>query len=309
MDTKKKKINFFARFKLALFQLEDYIEFTVEKFSKSLFFVFEVSLILAIITMLSVVAFIKVKYGSVDKMAEEIIPEFTYNNHVLEFQEEYSKDESKLAVAYAMKAVEPYYREELPTGENNKQDLLNYISEHTDPRGYMTLAAIFVVERFISISLWWLIVASLTSFVGWIVLIISKIKMKYSGIYALSIYASTLTILLTALYQMLNLFFGIYINMFDYLSIIIAYIYITAAIYMIRSDLIKQQLELIKLASEQAKIREELEKEKQREEEEKRKMREEQEEKERKEKKEEEDNKPKIKDEEGSPEEPDGSEI
>ena len=43
---------------------------------------------------------------------------------------------------------------------------------------------------------------------------------------------------------------------------IIAYIYITAVIYMIRSDLIKQQLELIKIATVQAKVKEQMDREK-----------------------------------------------
>ena len=53
--------------------------------------------------------------------------------------------------------------------------------------------------------------------------------------------------------------------MFDYLSILIAYIYITAVIYMIRSDLIKQQIELIRIATIQAEEKERLEREKEKE--------------------------------------------
>ncbi len=306
----KKKIGFFKRIKMALLNLEDYIEFTVEKLGTTLFFAIKVSFILAIVSLLAGILFVKVRYGSLENMAVQVIPEFTYNDHVLEFTEDYSKDDSKVAVAYAMEVLEPNYRMNLPIGENNKEDLVNYIKEN--PNQVVTTSLIFAyfLERFISIYVWWLLVATLTSLIGWIVLIFSRIKMKYSGIYSLSIYASLLTIILTVIYQILNMFFGIYINMFDYLSIIISYIYITAAIYMIRSDLIKQQIELIKLATEQAKIKEEMEKEKLREEEEKRKMREEQEEKERKEReKEQDEDKPKIKDEERPPEEPDGSEI
>lgn len=309
LEDKKTKIGFLKRFKMALFNLEDYIEFTVERMSKAMFFAVKVSFILAIIFLIAAVVFIKTRYGSLDNMAEQVIPEFVYKDHVLTFTEDYSKDDSKRAVAYAMEIAEPYYRQQLPLGENHKADLMEYIKANHDERVTAAITIAFIIERFSSIFIWWLLVASLTSFVGWIVLIFSNIKMKYSGIYSLSIYASLLTILLSTIYQILNLFLGIYIEMFDILSIIIAYIYITAAIYMIKSDLIKQQIELLKLASEQAKIREELEKEKQREEEEKERLREEQEEEEKKQKEEEEDSKPKIKDEERPPEEPDGSEI
>ncbi len=42
---------------------------------------------------------------------------------------------------------------------------------------------------------------------------------------------------------------------------LIAYIYITAVIYMIKSDLIKQQMELIRIATVQAKVKEQLKEE------------------------------------------------
>ena len=92
-----------------------------------------------------------------------------------------------------------------------------------------------------------------------------RIKMKYSKLFTLSIYASTLSVILTVIYTMLNAFAGVYIDMFDYLSILIAYIYITAVIYMIRSDLIKQQIELIRIATIQAEEKERLEREREKE--------------------------------------------
>ena len=314
MSEKKAKIGFFKRIKMALFELENYIEFTEEKLSKAMFFAIKVSIILSLITVLSAVVFIKVKYNSLDNMANEVIPEFTYIDHQLEFTEDYNKDDSKVAVAYAMKSLEPYYRESLPLGNNDKHDLVNYIKENHNNTITISIVLAFFIEQFISTYVWWLVTATLTSFIGLVVLAFSRIKMKYSGVYALSIYASLLTTILTVIYQILNVFFGIYINVFDYLSVLISYIYITAAIYMIRSDLIKQQLELIKLASEQAKIKEEMEKERIREEEEKKKMREEQEENEKREKedKEKQENK---KDDSNTPtleddgEDPDGSEI
>ena len=122
--------------------------------------------------------------------------------------------------------------------------------------------------------------------------------MKFSKLYAMSIYASTLSMILTVFYNILTNHFNINIDSFEFLSMLIAYIYITAVIYMIRSDLIKQQLELIQIAKVQAKVKEQMDKEKE-------------------EKKEQEDKKEKEKDndKEEKPvdvdtnDEPDGSEI
>ena len=122
------------------------------------------------------------------------------------------------------------------------------------------MIAIFI-ENVIDTFTFWLIMGLLTSFIGWVVFKFSRIKMKYSKLYALSLYASTLSIMLTVIYTMLNMFFAIYIELFDYLSMLIAYIYITAVIYIIKSELIKQQFELIAIANAQSQIKEQLDKE------------------------------------------------
>ena len=130
-----------------------------------------------------------------------------------------------------------------------------------------------------------------------------KIKMKYSKLYALSIYASTLSVILTIIYNMLNNLAGIYIDIFDYLTMLISYIYITAVIYMIRSDLVKQQIELIKIATVQAQVKEQLERE-QKEKQEEKKQEDNEEKKDNKNKKDDESEKDDVCD-----DEPDGSEI
>ena len=141
--------------------------------------------------------------------------------------------------------------------------------------------------------------------IGWLVLSFSRLKMRYSKLFALSIYASTLTTVISVIYILLNSFFGIYIEVFDYLSMLIAYIYITAVIYMIKSDLIKQQMELIRIATVQAKVKEQLKEEDNKDTEEK----------EKKDNKDNKDNKDgdkkeeKKKDNEVLNDEPDGSEI
>ena len=132
--------------------------------------------------------------------------------------------------------------------------------------------------------------------------------MKYSKLFTLSIYASTLSIILTVIYTMLNAFCGVYIEMFDYLSILIAYIYITAVIYMIRSDLIKQQIELIRIANVQAEEKERLEKEREKEKEREQEQEDDELEDAGKDSKDEEEKKKESDDDIGD-DEPDGSEI
>lgn len=261
---KTKKIGFFKRFKMAIFELENYIDFINEKVSKSLIFSLKLVVILSLIMAISNAIYVYAKYNSPDNYLNEVIPEFTYENSELKIDENETKSDEKKQIAQVMKQVVPSVTNILGNGTYTKADLIHYVQENQKTIVGFGVTAIFI-ENILDMYIMWLMVAILTSFIGWIALVFLRIKMKYSKLFTLSIYASTLSVILTVIYTMLNAFAGVYIDMFDYLSILIAYIYITAVIYMIRSDLIKQQIELIRIATVQAEEKERLEREKEKE--------------------------------------------
>ncbi len=261
---KTKKIGFFKRFKMAIFELENYIDFINEKVSKSLMFSLKLVVILSLIMAISNAIYVYAKYNSPDNYLSEVIPEFTYENSELKIDENETKSDEKKQIAQVMKQVVPSVTNILGNGTYTKADLIHYVQENQKTIVGFGVTAIFI-ENILDMYIMWLMVAILTSFIGWIALVFLRIKMKYSKLFTLSIYASTLSVILTVIYTMLNVFAGVYIDMFDYLSILIAYIYITAVIYMIRSDLIKQQIELIRIATVQAEEKERLEREKEKE--------------------------------------------
>lgn len=261
---KTKKIGFFKRFKMAIFELENYIDFINEKVSKSLMFSLKLVVILSLIMAISNAIYVYAKYNSPDNYLSEVIPEFTYENSELKIDENETKSDEKKQIAQVMKQVVPSVTNILGNGTYTKADLIHYVQENQKTIVGFGVTAIFI-ENILDMYIMWLMVAILTSFIGWIALVFLRIKMKYSKLFTLSIYASTLSVILTVIYTMLNAFAGVYIDMFDYLSILIAYIYITAVIYMIRSDLIKQQIELIRIATIQAEEKERLEREKEKE--------------------------------------------
>ena len=261
---KTKKIGFFKRFKMTIFELENYIDFLNEKLSKSLIFSLKLVILLSFIMAVSNVIFVYAKYNSPDNYLNEVIPEFIYEKSELKIDENETKSNEKKQMAQIMKQVVPSITNILGDGTYTKADLIHYVQDNQKTIVGFGVTAIFI-ENILDLYIMWLMVAVLTSFIGWIDLVFLKIKMKYSKLFTLSIYASTLSVILTVIYTMLNVFAGVYIDMFDYLSILIAYIYITAVIYMIRSDLIKQQIELIRIATVQAEEKERLEREKEKE--------------------------------------------
>ena len=258
---KKKRIGFFKRFKMAIIELENYIQFLNEKMGTAIGFCFKATIMLSLILAVSNISFIYIKYGSPGKYVDHIMPNFIYRDRQMTIDDESLDNDEKKVVSNVMKQFDLTYREIFQAETFEKADLLNYVNSNETRVTLIAGTAIFL-ESILDLFTFWILIGFLTSFVGWIVLKFSRIKLKYSRLYSLSIYSSTLTIVLTVLYTMLNSFFGIYIEIFDYLVMIIAYIYITAVIYMIKSDLIKQQMELIKIVTVQEQMREEIEKKK-----------------------------------------------
>lgn len=257
---KRKKIGFFKRLKMSLFELENYIEFTAEKFGKSLWFMIRMIFVFSLIITITSIAYVYIKYKNPTEYVNNIVPEFTYENNKLTIDEESKDNDSRKTMAMVMEKLEPTYREIIPEGNYTKSDVLNYINQNEKNIIILAVCMIFI-ESILDLFVFWIFIALLTSLIGTIVLRFSRIKMKYSKLFAISIYSSTLSMILTVLYNILNNYFNIYIDIFEYLSMLIAYIYVTAVIYMIRSDLIKQQLELIKIATVQAKVKEQMERE------------------------------------------------
>lgn len=269
---KTKKIGFFKRLKMAIFELENYIQFISEKSGKAIFYSLKLVIILSFIIVAANAIFVYAKYNNPTNYLDNIVPNFVYQDSKLEIDKNDLTTDEKKATAEVMKQLSPSIKEIFSGQTYSKTDLMQYVQENERNIVIIGVAVVFI-EGIFDLFIFWIMIAILTSFIGWIVLKFLRIKMKYSRLYALSTYASTLSIILTVIYTMLNTFFGVYIDVFDYLSMLISYIYITAVIYMIKSDLIKQQLELIRIATVQAQVKEQLDKEK--EEEEKRKKQEE----------------------------------
>ena len=154
----------------------------------------------------------------------------------------------------------------------DKQSVLDYIYANQS-QVYISVAIVEFIYMFAiyltSILMDTLVIALL----GLIVSRIAGMKIKFSACFSMGVHALTLPIILNILYIILNAFTGYTIKYFQIMYTAISYIYMVAAILIIKSDYIKRQMELDKLKSEQEKVRAELDRQKEedRKEEEKRK--------------------------------------
>lgn len=133
---------------------------------------------------------------------------------------------------------------------------------------------------------------ALIALIGYLTTKIVKANLKFSQVGIMSIYAVTLSVLLSAIYTPIRLLTGFNMEYFSVMYTLIPYIYIITAILLTRSELIKQQVEIGEIEKVQEQVKEELEEEKRRELEEKEKAK----------KKEKQDKKEKEKEEGGEPE-------
>lgn len=161
------------------------------------------------------------------------------------------------------------YEEILNSMANNKtmedftkQDIIDYITGDEMPSIYTTL---FVVLLIYTISIYFIstiIDALIISLFGWCTTIFARIKLTYSLIFNMSIYSLTLSIILNIIYMIIRLFTDFEITYFQVMYTAVAYIYLATAIFMIKADLIKRQMEVQQIIKVQEKVKKEQEEKK-----------------------------------------------
>ena len=153
-----------------------------------------------------------------------------------------------------------------------KQDILNYVKGS----GMISLYAMFFALMFVYVFVIYLVSVLVDTVVlgilGNITILFTKLKLKFSAVYSMAIYALTLSVILNAIYITVNMITGFEIKYFQIMYTCIAYVYLVAAIFIIRADFIKKQGELMKILEEQEKIRQQMKEQEKKEQEEQEKQ-------------------------------------
>lgn len=139
----------------------------------------------------------------------------------------------------------------------NKQDLLNVLNGKEVIVFYIMFFGIFYFYMFIIYFITIIIYAIMLALLGRITSMLLRIPMQYKATFNMAIHALTLPIILNIIYIIVNLFTGFDIKYFQVMYSTISYIYMVAAILIIKADFIKRGQELSKIVEEQQKIRKE----------------------------------------------------
>ena len=139
----------------------------------------------------------------------------------------------------------------------NQEQLISYI-EQGQWMGYLVILIFGTFSIFLLYATYGLLDCIAPIIMGYFAARITGLKLKIGSLFNITVHALTLPILLNIIYIGVNLFTGFYMQYFYIVYTTITYIYIITAILLIRSNLIKQQIQLMKIIEEQEKVKEEL---------------------------------------------------
>lgn len=192
------------------------------------------------------------------------------------------------------------YKELLGKMEMNeftKQAVIDYANSSQVITLYVSVFITIYIYCFVMYLLMTLSNAVFLSIFGYLTTWIARIKMRFLAVFNMSIYALTLSVLLNILYIAVNIFIDFKMEYFQVMYVSVAAIYLVAAIFLLKTEFVKKQIELMKIAEAQEIVRKEMQEQEEKEKQEKEKK--ERQEKDRKEEKKEEKN--------GGEEAPEGS--
>ncbi len=162
------------------------------------------------------------------------------------------------------------YVSQLPVNEFTKADVLNYMKGTKIIGILLEILLMFLIEAIIEYFIITVCVALLIGAMGYLTAILLRAKMRFVAVFNMAIYALTLSTLLQAIYNPIDILTDFRVSFFYIMYVGVAFIYLIAAIFLTRIDLIKNQEELTKIKEVQKEVKKEMEdKEKEKEKEQK----------------------------------------
>lgn len=143
--------------------------------------------------------------------------------------------------------------------EFTKQNVIDYANSSQIITLYISVFITIFAYSFIMYLLTTLSNAVFLSVFGFLTTWIARIKMRFLAVFNMSIYALTLSIFLNILYIAVNIFTDFNMEYFQVMYVSVAAIYLVAAIFILKTEFVKQQIELMKILEAQEMVRKEME--------------------------------------------------
>lgn len=297
------KIKFFTKIKKAIFRLEDYQEFSMEKLKEPIKYVLKLMLLFTLIltTALCIKSYIIINqitnsleqdqinfYFENDKLiSSEEIKTFSDNSELVGItinpnNNKVDKNKNKiyivansdeLLIGYnGLNIIEGKYKDIFSSENLNNIRKENIIDSLKLKNSKTTVIYFIIIEAaiiYIYFTIQLLFDSLLLALLGYILTKMTLIRFKFKPVWNMAIYSFSLSTVLSLIFSIINIITGFEIKYFQYAYELIAYIYLMTAILMIKTTLIRQKIEIEKIVKEQEKVKKESEEEQQPEEEKK----------------------------------------
>lgn len=148
--------------------------------------------------------------------------------------------------------------EQMGIKEFNKQTVIDYANSSQVITLYISIFITIFIYSFIMYLITTLSNAIFLSVFGYLTTWVARIKMRFLAIFNMSIYALTLSIFLNMLYIGVNIFIDFKMEYFQVMYVSVAAIYLITAIFLLKTEFMKRQAELMKLAEAQEVVRKEM---------------------------------------------------
>ena len=193
--------------------------------------------------------------------------EKTINQYIQEIEQSGSgmiilKDKALLKNGAVTGTIDYNYKELLENmgiQEFDKQAVINYINSSQVTNLYISIFITIFIYSFIMYLLTTLSNAVFLSVFGYLTTLIAKMKMRFVAIFNMGLYALTLSTILNMMYIAINIFIDFNMEYFQVMYVSVAAIYLVSAIFLLKTEFLKQQTELMKIAEAQEIIRREME--------------------------------------------------
>ena len=291
-EIKFSKIGFFKKIWLSITKFEKYPEMATEGVGRAFLYLSQLILIFSIIIMIGFMYNFNNELNQIKKFVNDNINEISYQNgnlsiipkesDTLIIESDFSNfivdtntiDSDQIneyedtikstnigilclknkVIVYTNGVEQGYsYRnafQSLGINSLSKADLIGYLSDYKIYIAYFISMFIFTFLIYLISTLIDVLVLSVF---GLLTMFLLRIKIRYRAIFNMSTYALTISILLKMVYVTSNMFVDFEIKYFDFMYSAIGYICLVASIFMLKSDIIKQQIELMRIANEKKK--------------------------------------------------------
>ncbi len=142
--------------------------------------------------------------------------------------------------------------------EFNKETLVKYLTSSNMMSLYLNLFMTLFIYAFVIQFINTIFYVIVISIVGYIATIVLRLKIRYVAVFNMAVYAVTLPTLLDVLYIGINAFYNYVIGYFEVMYVMVASIYMIAAIFILKSEFNKKQGEIQQVIEVEKKVKENL---------------------------------------------------